>query len=200
VKNNLQVIMSLLNSQANSLTDKVALSAIQESQHRVQAVALIHQKLYQNEGVSRIPMKEYIEEVVTYLEHFYDLPQPVHFQLAIDPIELDVTQAIPLGLIINEALTNALKYAFRDGRSGAICLSLRRLERRQLELAIQDDGVGLPADYNPSQSGSLGMTLMLGLSEQLGGALQVNSHPGLTITLTFSGGLQHATLTETSYG
>ena len=200
VKNNLQVVMSLLNSQANSLTDKAALSAIQESQHRVQAVALIHQKLYQNEGVSRIPMKDYIEEVVTYLEHFYDLPQPVHFQLAIDPIELDVTQAIPLGLIINEALTNALKYAFRDGRSGAISLSLRRSERSLLELTIEDDGAGFPADYNPSQSSSLGMTLMLGLSEQLGGALQVESHQGLTITLTFSKEPQQAMLSQTSYG
>jgi two-component sensor histidine kinase len=165
----------------------------------VQAISLIHQKLYQNEGVSRIPMKAYIEEVVDYLQHFYDLPQPVHFQLAIDSIELDVAQAIPLGLIINEALTNALKYAFRDGRSGTIRLSLRQLERRQLQLTIQDDGVGFPADYNPSQNRSLGMTLMLGLSEQLGGALRVESHPGLSITLTFSGGLQHATLAETSY-
>jgi two-component sensor histidine kinase len=163
-------------------------------------MALIHQKLYQNEGVSRIPIKDYIEEVVAYLEYFYDLPQPVHFQLAIDPIELDVTQAIPLGLIINEALTNALKYAFRDGRSGAISLSLRRLERRQLQLTIKDNGVGFPADYNPSQSRSLGMTLMLGLSEQLGGALQVESHQGLTITLTFSKEPQQATLSQTSYG
>ncbi len=200
VKNNLQVIMSLLNSQANSLTDKAALSAIQESQHRVQAMALIHQKLYQNEGVSRIPMKAYIEEVVDYLQHFYDLPQPIEFQLAVDPTELDVAQAIPLGLIINEALTNALKYAFRDGRSGTIRLSLRRLERRQLQLTIQDDGAGFPADHNPSQSRSLGMTLMLGLSEQLGGALQVESRPGLSISLTFSGGLQHGRLTKASHG
>ncbi len=200
VKNNLQVIMSLLNSQANALTDKAALSAIQESQHRVQAMALIHQKLYQNEGVSRIPMKAYIEEVVDYLQHFYDLPQPVHFQLAIDSIELDVAQAIPMGLIINEALTNALKYAFRDGRSGSVSLSLRRLERRQLELTIQDDEVGLPTDYNPSQSGSLGMTLMLGLSEQLGGALQVKSRPGLKITLTFSKEPQPAILAQPPHG
>ena len=209
VRNNLQVIMSLLNSQANSLTDQAALSAIQESQHRVQAVALIHQKLYQAEGLSRIPMKAYIEEVVAYLEHFYELPQPVYFQLDIDPVELDVAQAIPLGLIINEALTNALKYAFRDGRCGTVRLSLRRLDRNQLEasqperslleLTIEDDGAGLPADYNPGQSGSLGMTLMLGLSEQLGGALRVKSRPGLTITLTFSGGLQPAALAQTSY-
>jgi two-component sensor histidine kinase len=113
---------------------------------------------------------------------------------------LDVAQAIPMGLIINEALTNALKYAFRDGRSGAISLSLRRLELRQLQLTIKDNGVGFPADYNPSQSRSLGMTLMLGLSEQLGGALQVESHQGLTITLTFSKEPQQATLSQTSYG
>ncbi|HEX8531387.1 MAG TPA: sensor histidine kinase, partial [Cytophagales bacterium] len=204
VKNNLQVIMSLLNSQADSLTDQAALSAIQESQHRVQAISLIHQKLYQAEGLSRIPMEAYIEELVDYLQHFYDLPQPVRFQLGIDPVELDVAQAIPLGLIINEALTNALKYAFRDGRSGTVRLSLRCLarsepERNLLKLTIEDDGVGLPADYSPGQSGSLGMTLMLGLSEQLGGALRVKSRPGLTITLTFSGEPQPAALAHTSY-
>src|SRR5690606_4720811 len=112
VKNNLQIVMSLLNSQVASLQDKAALSAIQDSQNRVQAMALIHQKLYQTEGVARIPMNAYIEEVVDYLQDSYALSRQVSFKLFIEPMELDVNLAVPLGLIINEAITNTFKYAF----------------------------------------------------------------------------------------
>jgi two-component sensor histidine kinase len=185
VKNNLQIIMSLLNSQAASLQDQAALSAIQESQHRVQTMALIHQKLYQSEGVARIPMKAYIHEVVTYLSDSYCLDQPVGFRLDVAPVELDVTQAVPLGLILNEAVTNAFKYAFPGGRPGTVCLSLKRLGETTCQLTIADDGVGLPAGYDPSRSRSLGMRLMHGFSQQLGGELTISSAEGLCITLVF---------------
>ena len=185
VKNNLQVVMSLLNSQAASLQDQAALSAIQESQHRVQAMALIHQKLYQSEGVARIPMDAYIEEVVAYLSDSYNLSQPIAFHLSVDDIELDVTQAVPLGLIINEAITNAFKYAFPGGRAGNVNLSLHRQAGHAYALAIADDGVGLPAGYDPGQSRSLGMTLLHGFSGQLGGELTLTGPPGLTIGLVF---------------
>jgi two-component sensor histidine kinase len=187
VKNNLQVVMSLLNSQAASLQDKAALSAIQESQHRVQAMAFIHQKLYQSESVARIPMAAYIEEVASYLHESYQLAQPVKLQVQVPAgMELDVTQAVPLGLIINEALTNAFKYAFPDGRSGCIGISLQQPEPGQYELVIADDGVGLPENYNPGRSRSLGMTLLHGFSEQLGGELTLTGPPGLRIQLLFA--------------
>jgi two-component sensor histidine kinase len=185
VKNNLQIVMSLLNSQASYLADNTALSAIQESQHRVQAMALIHQKLYQSEHVARIHMPSYIEEVVAYLRDAYDLSQPVNFRLAISPIELDVTQAVPLGLIINEAITNSLKYAFPGGRCGTISLVFHRQTPTTVELKIEDDGIGLPPDYDPSRSRSLGMTLIQGFSQQLGGELLIHSASGLTISLQF---------------
>jgi two-component sensor histidine kinase len=185
VKNNLQVVMSLLNSQADSLQEKAALSAIRESQHRVQAMALIHQKLYHAEGVTRIPMQDYIEEVVAYLHESYCLDHLVRFCLEVEPIELDVTQAVPLGLIISEAITNAFKYAFSDGRSGTVCLSLYRLAETTYQLTIADDGIGLPTHYNPSRCRSLGMTLLHGFSGQLGGELTLISPPGLTINLVF---------------
>jgi two-component sensor histidine kinase/tetratricopeptide (TPR) repeat protein len=185
VKNNLQIVMSLLNSQAASLEDEAALSAIQESQHRVQAMALIHQKLYQSEAVARIHMPSYIEEVVDYLRDFYRRPRPIQFRLDVEPIELDVTQAVPLGLIINEAITNAFKYAFPDGRAGTVCVNLYRLSRTTYQFTIADDGVGLPPGYVPSRSRSLGMTLMHGFSGQLGGELVITSERGLSISLVF---------------
>ncbi len=199
VKNNLQVVMSLLNSQASYLSDDTALSAIQESQHRVQAMALIHQKLYQSEQVARIAMPSYIQELVAYLRDSYDLPQPIHFRIAIDSIELNVTQAVPLGLIINEAITNALKYAFPNGRPGTLSLSLRLLAPNIYELIIEDDGVGLATGYDPTLSKSLGMTLMRGFSEQLGGDLQINSNLGLTITLVFGNEQLNPTFITSDY-
>ena len=177
--------MSLLNSQAASLQDKAALSAIQESQHRVQAMALIHQKLYQSESVARIPMISYIREVVAYLHDSYHLSQPVRFNLSVEPIELDVTLAVPLGLIINEAITNAFKYAFPEGRPGMVNISLHHLDKTTYELTIWDDGVGLPSNYDPARSRSLGMTLMHGFSGQLGGELSITSSPGLRLSLLF---------------
>ncbi len=185
VKNNLQVVMSLLNSQAASLHDPTALAAIQESQHRVQAMALIHQKLYQSEGIARIPMPDYITELVAYLNESYDLPQPIRFAVDVDLIELDVTQAVPLGLIINEAITNALKYAFPNGRPGTVQVGLQPVNGTVYELVIADDGVGLSADFDPARSRSLGMTLIRGFSEQLGGQLHIKNLPGLSICLQF---------------
>jgi two-component sensor histidine kinase len=185
VKNNLQIVMSLLNSQAASLQDKAALSAIQESGHRVQAMALIHQKLYQSDGIAKIHMRAYLQEILAYLHDSYELSSPVRFQVQVEDIELDVVQAVPLGLIINEALTNAFKYAFPDGRPGTVSLSLVRLAPATYQLTIADDGVGLPQNFDPSQSRSLGMTLLHGFSGQLGGELSLVNQDGLSITLVF---------------
>jgi two-component sensor histidine kinase len=184
VKNNLQIVMSLLNSQATSLTDKTALMAIQESQHRVQAMALIHQKIYQSERVAQVSMPAYLQELVTYLREAYEVAQ-VQFELTVEPIELDIALAVPLGLIVNEALTNSLKYAFPSGQAGHIRLALHRLPDAAYQLEISDDGVGLPPGYVPERSRSLGMKLLYGFGQQLGGELCLSSPPGLTLRLVF---------------
>jgi two-component sensor histidine kinase len=105
----------------------------------------------------------------------------------VDDIELDVTQGVPLGLLINEALTNAFKYAFADGKSGTITLTLVRLATTTYQLTIADDGVGLPIGFDPAQSRSLGMVLLHGFSGQLGGELSLVNEHGLSITLIFEG-------------
>jgi two-component sensor histidine kinase len=185
VKNNLQVVMSLLGSQARHLSNTQALAAIQESQHRVQAMALIHQRLYQSEQLCRISMAGYLREVLSYLRDAYDLPQPVHFELAVEPIELDATLAVPLGLVVNEALTNALKHAFPAHRAGRVRLALSQPQPGWYLLEIEDNGVGLPPQYAPARSSSLGMALMHGFSRQLGGELSMHSESGLKIALKF---------------
>jgi two-component sensor histidine kinase len=186
VKNNLQVLISLLNSQTATLKDQSALSAIQESQDRVQAMVLIHQKLYQSDNVSRINMPSYISDIVTYLQETYNLCQPIRVRLEVEPNELDVSQAVPLGLIINEAITNAFKHAFPKGRSGTVSLSLNCLEETTYQLTIKDDGIGLPVGYEPAHSRSLGMKLLHGFSRQLGGELLITSHLGMAISLVFA--------------
>ncbi|HTE25829.1 tetratricopeptide repeat-containing sensor histidine kinase [Flavitalea sp.] len=185
IKNNLQVVMSLLNSQASSIQNKSALAAIQESQHRVQAMALIHQKLYQNQSLARIDMSSYINEVAAYLHESYSLPQLIRLNLYVEPIHLDVTLAVPLGLIINEAITNAFKYAFPDERPGTISLKLIRQTENTYQLIIEDDGVGLHEGFDPSESPTLGMTLMHGFGSQLGGELTITSVSGVSVSLIF---------------
>ena len=185
VRNNLQIVISLLSSQAAKLSDDSALSTIKESQHRVQAMALIHQKLYQAEQVARVEMASYINDLIVYLRDSYQLHGPVRFNLSVEPVELDVTLAVPLGLIINEAVTNALKYAFPNDRAGTVTLSLHPAAGATYELTVADDGAGLPPGYEPARSRSLGMTLMHGLSEQLEGALRITGPPGVAIRLTF---------------
>ncbi|MBD2757252.1 histidine kinase dimerization/phosphoacceptor domain -containing protein [Spirosoma validum] len=186
VKNNLQIITSLLHSQSTYLKDQAALAAIRESQNRVHAMALIHQKLYQSNRLSSIPMAEYIAEIVDYLMGTFDIRASINKQIDVSPVDLDVTLAVPLGLIINEAITNSLKYAFPSGRSGNIQIELKRLDYQDYWLLISDDGIGLPTNLNPNRSRTLGMSLIRGLSKQLGGELQINQLNGVQISLTFT--------------
>ncbi|WP_229376178.1 tetratricopeptide repeat-containing sensor histidine kinase [Fibrella aquatilis] len=187
VKNNLQIITSLLHSQGVFLKDEAAQSAIRESQNRVHAMALIHQKLYQSDQLTAIPMAGYVAEIVDYLIKSFDREDTIRKWINVMPLELDVTLAVPLGLILNEAVTNSLKYAFIDGKRGIICVELTTQENHYL-LVISDDGTGLPADFNPQKSRTLGMSLMRGLSKQIGGSLQIRQHAnkGVEVRLEFS--------------
>ncbi|GAB3276669.1 hypothetical protein GCM10027347_50340 [Larkinella harenae] len=186
VKNNLQIISSLLRSQSIFLKDKAALSAIRESQSRVQVMAMIHQKLYQSDRLSMISMDEYIDEIVDYLLVTFDRQHSVSKRMALAPINLDVILAVPLGLILNEVITNSLKYAFSPDQKGSIYVELESIGNQTYRLSIGDNGVGFPPDLNPDRSHTLGMSLIRGLSKQLGGQLQINQLEGVQISLTFS--------------
>lgn len=185
VKNNLQIVVSLLNTQAAHLSDGDALAAIQESRHRMQVISLLHQKLYQVENDGLIDIQVYIKEVISYLKDSFEGINHLFFEVQIAPISLDISQAVPVGLILNEAITNAIKYAFPKNKNGLISVSLERTEDENLRLIIKDNGIGLLKGFNPSQSKSLGMQLMQTLSEQLDGNVWIESQNGTIIKVIF---------------
>ncbi|WP_158286453.1 histidine kinase dimerization/phosphoacceptor domain -containing protein [Chitinophaga sp. S165] len=193
VKNNLQIVMSLLNTQAAFLDDKDALNAIKESRYRMQAISLIHQKLYQSENTALIDMPVYICDLVEYLKDGVSATNMIKFDLDIAPLKLDVSQSVPIGLILNEAITNAIKYAFTG--KGTITISLHPVGSGRLGLIIADNGKGFPAGKIPTQHGSMGMMLMNTLAEQLDGTVDIQSQNGVIITVLFKHHLDN-TLTE----
>ncbi len=166
------------------LNDEAAIRAIRESENRMHAMSLIHQRLYQSEDVSTISIRTYIRELISYLRDCYEASVNITLAESLD-IELDVAQAIPVGLILNEAISNALKYAFPGNRAGKIEVSIKRNELNVIILKISDDGIGLPPDYDTTVGGSLGMSLIKGLAEQLGGHLMLKNNAGLEIEIQF---------------
>ena len=184
VKNNLQIVMSLLNSQSVYVNNDAALTAIHDSQRRVYAMSLIHQKLYQSANISVIPMRDYINELLANLRDSFNSGNRVAFELDIERVNLDVSQAIPLGLIINESIVNAIKYAFPGTRKGTVSVSLKYEADDHLSLKISDDGVGMPGT-DAQQYNSLGLDLIQGLAKQLSGNFTMNSKDGLQIAIVF---------------
>jgi two-component sensor histidine kinase len=188
VKNNLHSVISLLEAQASYLEND-ALQAIENSQHRIYAMSLIHQKLYQSEDIKTINMVQYIPELVQYLRDSFDTGH-IHFNITVHPIHLNASQAIPLGLIINEALTNSIKYAFPNGRRGEISVSLTDANGKyKLELA--DNGIGIPEGKANVKNNSLGLELMKGLVKEIGGNIIFENANGVKITIIFETGLLH---------
>lgn len=185
VKNNLQVILSLLKLQSANLKDE-ALAALHDSQHRVQAMSLIHQQLYHDDKISTINMHEYVHELVEYLKDSFVSRTRIVFILHIEPVTLDVSQAVPLGLIINEAVTNIFKHAFAGRERGQVHISLEAVNKDELALDIADNGIGLPANYTSFPKKSLGLTLMKGLSKDFNGRYTIESAAGTHIRVVFN--------------
>ena len=184
VKNNLQMIATLLYSQATYLKDTAAIAAINESQQRIYAISLIHQKLYQSHSLQLVNMKNYVNELVDYLKDSFDSAEEIDFNLDLDSFEMGITKAIPLGLILNEAITNSIKYAFSKDSKKIISICLHHTNNR-ISLQIKDNGKGLPADFNTEESDSLGINLMQGLSNQINADFSMRSENGTIISMEF---------------
>jgi two-component sensor histidine kinase len=164
----------------------MALSAIKNSQHRIHSMSLIHQKLYNSENISTINMPNYIKELVEYLRESFSLGQRIRFELKIDPLELDVAQAVPLGLILNEAITNSIKYAFPDSRTGMIYVTLQATTEDKYLLTIADNGVGFDANISNKKINSFGLSLIRGLSDDLDAAFSMENNNGTILKIEFS--------------
>ncbi len=185
VKNNLQVISNLLELQGHALDDKVAKAAIAVGQGRVKSIGLIHQKLYQNEDITKIELHSFLEDLYSQVAMVFTYPgQDLDVQFDVPELILDIDTAIPLGLIINELLTNAFKYAFRQGERGTLRIMLTRNESYFL-LQVRDNGPGLPVHQNLRSFSSLGMKLISRLSKQLGGYTEYRYDNGSVFSIYF---------------
>lgn len=183
VKNNLHTIVSLLESQSIYLQDD-ALQAIQHSQSRIFSMSLIHQQLYQSDDSKTIDMATYVPELVGYLKESFSLYRTVHIHLDIDHMAFNVDEAVCLGLIINEAVTNSMKYAFGVGQQGDIYIRLKATRDDEFELVLADNGRGLQKDFDYGKPNSLGFQLINGLSEQLQASLAIVNDNGLKIVVS----------------
>ena len=187
VKNNLQVISSLLRLQSRQIRDQQALELFKESQNRVQAMALIHEKLYQSSNLAFIDFQEYITSLVGNLCRSYDIYRhAITFKVNVNQVSLAIDTAIPCGLIINELVTNSLKYAFPDNRDGEISISLESMHSGQFVLTISDNGVGLPENLDFRNTSSLGLQLVCRLCKQLEGRIELNQNQGTEFKITFT--------------
>lgn len=186
VKNNLQMVTSLLYSQSVYLEDDKAKRAVKDSLRRMQAMSLIHQKLYLDDNISTIAMPQYINDLVLYLHDSFDAGNRIVLKQSIEPLDLDVSQAILLGLIINESVANAIKYAFSNEQEGMVRIHLQYDGPDHLLLKISDNGRGFPSGIDVMKHNSLGLDLMQGLAKQLKGCLHIESKNGVHVTVRFS--------------
>lgn len=185
VKNNLQIVSSLLNTQSSYLTNEDALTAIRDSQNRMQAISIVHQKLYQSENLSTINLENYIEELAQNIQNSFHAAGRVRFSFQLADIYLTTADTVPLGLILNEAITNSVKYAFAPGETGVISISMSETREGQYRLVIRDNGKGLPPLFDAGSCSSLGINLMVGLTEQLNGKFSIISDNGTVVTVIF---------------
>lgn len=187
VKNNLQIISSLLNLQTRCVEGEETINVLRESQNRVKTMAMVHEKLYQSEDLKDINFKEYIENLVSDLFYSYGIKKgTIGLQIDADDLKMDIDTAIPCGLIINELVTNSLKYAFPcPNNEDVVKVGLKKLQQDKLKLVISDNGVGLPENLDMENVETLGLKMVTILVNQLKGALEVNRTCGTEFKIIF---------------
>jgi len=187
VKNNLQVVYSLLRLQSKSVTDPKAFELFQESQARVKAMALLHETLYQSQDLSRINMATYISTLTKQLFESYGISSnAIKLRLNIAAVSLSMETAITCGLLINELVSNSLKHAFPNGRTGEVGIHLTSNHNGAYTMTVGDNGIGMPPDVDVAAVQSLGWQLVPMLVEQLTGTFELHRNAGTTVKLAFS--------------
>lgn len=185
VKNNMQVISSMLNLQSRYLDDPETVDVFREMRRRVTSMAIVHEQLYQSPDVSRIDFAKHVRSLASYLFRSYGRTSAtIAFNTDIQDVHVSLELAVPCGLIINELVSNALKYAFPDGRTGEICVTLRSADDRST-LVVFNDGVGVPADLDIHASTTMGLQMVRTLVDQLDGVIELDRHGGTSFKITF---------------
>jgi two-component sensor histidine kinase/AmiR/NasT family two-component response regulator len=186
VKNNLQIITTLLDLQFDKIDDKQALAALMVSQDRIKSIALVHEKLYQTKDLARIDFAGYIENLTSQLFSSYVAdPERVTLKIDAGDVALGIDEAIPCGLIINELVSNSLKHAFPEGRKGNVAIRFQADEQGVVTLMVADDGIGLPPGMNFRDTGSMGLQLVNMLTKQIHGEISLLTEGGVAFTIRF---------------
>jgi two-component sensor histidine kinase len=186
VKNNLQIISSLLSMQSRRVKDAHILEVLRESQNRVQTMALIHDRIYRSADLSRVDLREYITRLVNELYISYGVdPARVRLDLDLEEVQMEIETAIPCGFIINELVSNCLKHAFHSRKRGALRISLSSGDGGAVRLSVSDDGVGLPRGFDFTKTESLGLQLVCGLVTQLRGTIELGKDAGTEFRIEF---------------
>ena len=185
VKNNLQVISSLLNLQAEGITDQRVLTLFEDCRHRVNSMALIHEKMYQSHNLVNIDINSYIDELIHSLVDAYETDKTIHLKTNVQNLPFRIDTIVPLGLILNEIISNAMKYAFRGLEEGNILVQLQKTGENEYILEAGDNGIGLPAEFDLKKASTLGMQLIMMLSEQLSGSVEMLQEQGTIYRIKF---------------
>jgi PAS domain S-box-containing protein len=186
VKNNLQIIISLFNLQTHYVQDPVASKALRDGQNRIKSMALIHERFYQSDGLSRIDFDDYIRRLTDNLLQSSGITsEKVVLDIVSEKISLDIDTAVPCGLIINEVVSNSIKHAFNDGRKGKIIIQFNKTDEASYRLVIADNGIGLPEGFDLESSDSLGIQLINALTDQIDGKLNIENSNGVKYIIDF---------------
>jgi two-component sensor histidine kinase len=189
VKNNLQIISSLLNLQSHQLADENAKLALDESKNKIQAIALVHQKLYQSENYTSVELINYLKELADHQQNMYANDQlPVKISVEGESMNVNTDVAVPLGLIFTELITNSFKHAFTGIKEPEITISLTQ-NQDCCEMTFSDNGCGLPSNFSFELSETLGMEIIKALSEQISGSASYQSLDGANFKINFSAAL-----------
>lgn len=186
VKNNLQVVSSLLSLQTHYVVDARTRELLHDSEARVRTIALVHERLYQSRDFASVDLGDYVGALVSGIQDATGAAQRgVAFEIDTGRVALSIDRAIPCGLIINELVTNALKHAFPGGRRGRVRVALDRVGEARVRLVVEDDGIGLPEGLDPRRSGGLGLELVFTFAEQLRAEVEISGERGLCFRMVF---------------
>ncbi len=184
VRNNLQLVCSLLGTHANMMENEAAIAKLQDSERRVMSIAMVHEQLYRQNEMSSVDLAEYVRDLESYLFPSYASSSAIACRLEISPVKLPIEQAIPCGLILNELVTNALKHAYAEG-AGEILVRLS-LTGDEVSITVSDQGVGMPAGFDWTAPKTFGLKLVQLVVNQLDGRLEIGTAPGASFTISFA--------------